>query len=96
MLTKIEQLRAVIVMLADGAHRARLIELLNALEQDIGAATLTYAARLVAVRATDARAAHSNSMAGDYAATLLAQAAHRIAFTDWERDVILEEAKPVV
>jgi hypothetical protein len=35
-------------------------------------------------------------MAGDYAATLLAQAAHRIAFTDWSRDAILEEAKPVV
>jgi gamma-glutamylcysteine synthetase len=85
---KINQLRDVILTLADNAHRDRINDLLNALEQEVGYATLDYAERCVRVRADDARTAHSNPVAGEYAAMLLAHAADSLKYADWERRII--------
>ncbi|PDW02284.1 hypothetical protein [Candidatus Viridilinea mediisalina] len=92
--SKIDQLRDVILVLADKAHRDRIIDLLNALEQDVGAATLSYAAQLVRVQAADALTAHSNPIAGAYASNLLFKAANDVDRTDWERTAIIKAATP--
>ena len=85
-LQKVNALRRMILLMADAAHRDRINDLLNALEEDIGAATFRYAANVARVYATDAD--RWGRTPDDM---------HRVVSTietlDWEREKIMKSGE---
>lgn len=86
-----DQLRATILTLADGAHQARINDLLDALEEEIGAATIRYIADIVQVQADSAPLAYSG-LSGQVAQRALSGCVRTVRYTDWERDDIFTPA----
>jgi len=86
---KIDALRRAILMLADGAHHDRITELLDALEQDVGHATLAYAARIVRVHVGEAASSYSDGRTASAVSGALSRTAQKISITEWDRRWVL-------
>ena len=80
---KRDQLRATIITLADGPHMERIRDLLDALEDEIGAAAIRRCAAIVQVHADSAPLAHSDPDAGRAAQRALTRAAQSVRLTGW-------------
>ena len=87
-MSKVQALRDVILTITDSQHRARINDLLTALEQEIGAVTMRYATNIVQTQADDASLAYSDPT---FAQIALQNAARTLRHRDWERDHVLTE-----
>jgi hypothetical protein len=82
-MTKIQALRDVILLLVDSQHRARIDDLLTALEQEVGAAAIRHAASIIQSQADDAPLAYSNRT---FAQIALQNAARTVRHSEYERN----------
>ena len=85
-MSKAQALHDVILLLVDSHHRARVSDLLDALEEEIGAATLSYAARIIQTQVDDAPLAYSDHT---FVHQALTHAVRTLRLREWNRDDVL-------